>query len=74
MQTLVAEILAAWRRAERLADDLPPGREQDAAEHACDRLRELYHELTGGRGVAQELSDADARKLVTDALESFGTG
>lgn len=41
MQKLVAEIMAAWRRAERLSATLPEGTpEHDAAERACARLRD----------------------------------
>jgi hypothetical protein len=47
MQTLVAEILAAWRRAERLTGTLQEGTpEHAAAQLACDRLRDLFGELT----------------------------
>jgi hypothetical protein len=47
MQTVVAEILRAWRRAERLAAELPAGSsEQAAAELASRRLRELFQDLT----------------------------
>ena len=60
MQTLVANVLAAWRRAERLAEELPPGRERDAAALAAVRLRDAYHELTravaSGDGVAEGLA------------------
>jgi hypothetical protein len=47
MQTVIAEILAAWRRAERLAEEL----EADSPQHraavlAAGRLRDLYRELT----------------------------
>ncbi len=48
MQTLVAEILAAWRHAERLKAELAPGTpDQRMASTASDRLRDLYPELTG---------------------------
>jgi hypothetical protein len=63
MQTLVAEVLAAWRRAERLSNDLPPGSiEQLAALAACDRLRQIYHDLTSS-GVPHELTESEARNL-----------
>ncbi|HEX7949168.1 MAG TPA: hypothetical protein VF494_02375 [Candidatus Limnocylindrales bacterium] len=67
MQKLVAEILAAWRRAERLASTLPqdsPAR--DAAQRASDRLRDAYQELTHS-GVAAALTAAEARMLLADA-------
>ncbi|HET7031141.1 MAG TPA: hypothetical protein VFI34_11565 [Candidatus Limnocylindrales bacterium] len=67
MQKLVAEIMAAWRRAERLADTLPAeSAERDAAERACSRLRDAYQELTHS-GVAAALTAAEARMLVRDA-------
>jgi hypothetical protein len=46
MQTLVAEILAAWRRAERLAVCLEAGSpERIAVDRACERLRDAYQEF-----------------------------
>ena len=71
MQTLVAEILAAWRRADRLAATLPVGSvEQAAAQDAHDRLRDLYHELTRS-GAAKGVTVADARTLLAE-LEPDG--
>ena len=46
VQKLTAEILAAWRHAERLAAELEPGLQRDVAVHASERLRALYHEMT----------------------------
>ena len=67
MQKLVAEIMAAWRRAERLANQLEEGSpEHDAAQRACDRLRDAYQELTHS-GVASAISSAEARMLLADA-------
>jgi hypothetical protein len=72
MQKLVAEIMAAWRRAERLADTLPEGsREREAAERACHRLRDAYQELTHS-GVAAELSAAEARLLLANVASDVG--
>jgi hypothetical protein len=66
MQTLVAEVLAAWRRAERLANELPPGSlEQRAAAAACERLRHVYRELTSSGG-AHEAREAEARSLLQE--------
>ena len=66
MQKLVAEIMAAWRRAERLAATLPPeSPEREAAQRACDRLRDAYQELTHS-GVAAA-SAAEAKLLLRDA-------
>jgi hypothetical protein len=67
VQKLVAEIMAAWRRAERLAGTLPEGSaEREAAQRACDRLRDAYQELTHS-GVAAALTAAEARMLLADA-------
>jgi hypothetical protein len=67
VQKLVAEIMAAWRRAERLAESLPAeSPERDAANRACQRLRDAYQELTHS-GVAAALTAAEARLLVRDA-------
>jgi hypothetical protein len=71
MQKLVAEILAAWRRAERLAATLAEGSaERDAAERACTRLRDAYQELTHS-GVADALTAAEARLLLRDAASDI---
>ena len=71
MQKLVAEIMAAWRRAERLADTLPAGSaERQAAENACERLRDAYQELTHS-GVAAALTAAEARLLLKDAASDI---
>ena len=67
MQKLVAEIMAAWRRAERLANTLPAhSPEHDAAQRACNRLRDAYQELTHS-GVAEQITAAEARLLLADA-------
>lgn len=72
MQKLVAEILAAWRRAERLAGTLPEGSlERDAAQRASDRLRDAYQELTHS-GVAAALTAAEAKLLLADAASDIG--
>ena len=71
MQKLVAEIMAAWRRAERLARTLPPeSPEHVAAQRACDRLRDAYQELTHS-GVAEALTAAEARLLLADAANDL---
>ena len=67
MQKLVAEIMAAWRRAERLTQTLPTdSAEREAAERACERLRDAYQELTHS-GVAAALTAAVAKLLLRDA-------
>ncbi len=67
MQKLVAEIMAAWRRAERLTQSLPTASaEREAAERACERLRDAYQELTHS-GVAAALTAAEAKMLLRDA-------
>ena len=64
MQTLVAEILAAWRRAERLAASLESGTpERIVVDRTCERLREAYHDLTDS-GVAHVLTAREARELI----------
>jgi hypothetical protein len=69
VQKLVAEILAAWRRAERLAGTLPEdGPERAAAQRACERLRDAYLELTHS-DVADRLTSAEARLLLHDAAD-----
>ena len=71
MQKLVAEIMAAWRRAERLANTLPPDSpEHDAAQRACARLGDAYQELTHS-GVAAALSAAEAQLLLKDAASDL---
>jgi len=71
VQKLVAEIMAAWRRAERLAATLPAeSPEHEAAQRACDRLRDAYQELTHS-GVAEALTAADARMLLRDAASDI---
>ena len=64
MQTMVAEVLAAWRRAERLAEELPEGTpDQAAALAACERLRDLYRELTATGIVSEEQAQATLAEL-----------
>jgi hypothetical protein len=66
VQTLVAEILAAWRRAERLAEQLEPGTvDQAAAQLACDRLRDLFREITNATRMGN-VTEADARALLSE--------
>ena len=73
MQKLVAEIMAAWRRAERLAATLPEDSlERAAARRACDRLRDAYQELTHS-GVAAALTAAEARLLVANVADDLRT-
>jgi hypothetical protein len=74
VQKLVAEIMAAWRRAERLAATLPDeSPEHAAAQRACDRLRDAYQELTHS-GVAEALTAAEARMLLRDAASDIEPG
>ena len=61
MQSLVARVLVAWRRAERLTATLPPGSpEHAAAERACAQLRDLVADLSNS-GVVDSMNGADAR-------------
>ncbi len=74
MQKLVAEIMAAWRRAERLASTLPEeSPEHEAAQRACERLRDAYQELTHS-GVADALTAAEAELLLRDAASDIEPG
>ena len=71
LQKLVAEIMAAWRRADRLASTLTPDSpEHDAAQRACERLRDAYQELTHS-GVAAALTAAEAKLLLRDAASDI---
>ncbi len=71
MQKLVAEILAAWRRAERLEQSLPPGSPaHEAAQRACERLRDAYGELVSSGAVAP-ISEDEARDLVADVADDL---
>jgi hypothetical protein len=71
VQKLVAEIMAAWRRAERLAQTLPEGSpEREAAQRACERLGQAFQELTHS-GVAPAISAAEARLLLKDAASDL---
>jgi hypothetical protein len=74
MQKLVAEIMAAWRRAERLSATLPQGSpEHAAAVTACARLRDAYQELTHS-GVADALTAAEAKLYLRDAASDIDPG
>jgi hypothetical protein len=71
VQKLVAEIMAAWRRAERLTHSLPDGSpERDAAQRASLRLRDAYQELTHS-GVAAALTAAEAKLLIVNAADDL---
>ena len=63
---MIAEVLAAWRRAERLTESLPAGSpEHEAAVMASNRLRDLYAELTTVAG-GSAVNEADARALLAE--------
>ena len=65
MQTLVAQILAAWRHAEHLTETLPEDTpEYAAASKACAQLRDLF----------QDLTDAGIASLVEDPRAPDGQG
>jgi hypothetical protein len=72
MQTLVAEILAAWRRAERLAETLPGGSsDQVEADRARRRLSDLYQDLTTeGPG---QVTEADVEMLLAEFRDGSGS-
>jgi hypothetical protein len=68
MQTLAAEILAAWRRAQRLASQLPTGSTgQRAAMEATDRLADAYAAVAAA-GV-EPVDEAGARMLLRELEE-----
>lgn len=74
MQTLVAEIMAAWRRTERLASTLPDHSPQRAAaQRACERLRDAYQELTHS-GAAEAHTAAEANTALRDAASDIAPG
>ena len=69
MQTLVAEILALWRCAERLTTTLPPGGPDHAvATLACVRLGDLYELLTAP--MDGTLGQADTRTRLLAELDA----
>ena len=71
LQKLVAEIMAAWRRAERLTQTLPEASpEREAVERTCERLRDAYQELTQS-GVAEALTATEAKLLLRDAASDL---
>jgi hypothetical protein len=68
MRTLVAEVLAAWRRAELLSTRLPDDSlEGAAAQMAAKRLHALYVDLTK---VAGEVKEADAKALLAELAKA----
>ncbi len=74
MQTLVAEILAAWRRAERLSHELPEGSaEQVAAMAACEKLKRIYRDLTGSGADVPPSETATRSVLAEVAKDLTGT-
>jgi hypothetical protein len=66
MQTLVSQVLAAWRRAEELTETLPvDSPEYAAASKACAELREVYRGLTEA-GIASLVEDPAPGVVSTD--------
>jgi hypothetical protein len=64
MQSLVAQVLAAWRHAEHLTETLAPDTpEYAAATKACADLRATFQDLTDA-GMASLVDD---RSTVDDA-------
>ena len=70
MQTLIAQVLGAWRRAERLAESVAPGPEREAAQQACERLRDLYQALTDTD--RSTLADPHAVQALLEELAAVG--
>jgi hypothetical protein len=68
VQTLVVEILAACRRAERLTAELAPARPGRAAADGCLRLRDLDRTLMHV-AAPRRAPRGDARSLAVAALE-----
>lgn len=67
MQTLAAEILAAWRRAQRLAAQLPTGSAaQRAAMEATDRLAEAFEAVSAA---GEHVVDEAAARVLLQELE-----
>lgn len=55
MQKLVADVLTAWRAAERLAADLPPDDPaRGAVLTAVEQLQSTFNDLTMASGVRQD--------------------
>jgi hypothetical protein len=73
MQTLVRDVLTAWREAERLqATELPGSPGQAAAAEAAIKLRDLYAKLT-----LEPHPDADVpafRSFLEDLQRELGGG
>jgi hypothetical protein len=70
LQKLVADVLTAWRSAERLAAELPADSpKRPAVLAAVDQLQRTFNELTLASGpedvVAAEASEADAALRAT---------
>jgi hypothetical protein len=71
VQTLVAEILAAWRRAERLSHELPEGSpDRDAAVAACERLKQVYRDLTIA-GLTGPPTETDTRNVLAEIAKDL---
>jgi len=67
MQSLVADVLAAWRAAERVAMENDPGTPEYAtAILAVDRLRSLYAELVSAAKAGE--TDPAAHRSILDAV------
>jgi hypothetical protein len=63
MQSLVKQVLAAWREAERIASASPRGSASErAARDAVQRLRDLYVDLTAAS------ADEAARRRVEPVM------
>jgi hypothetical protein len=73
MQVRVAEVLAAWREAERVAAEQPPGSPDHLAGlEAIEGLRALYAELTASASTDRAPDDAAATVNLSNMLPSEG--
>jgi hypothetical protein len=63
---LAADLIAAWRSAERIANAMPEGSpERQAAERASERVRDAYQDVMRSKA-ANEMIPSDAHSLVLD--------
>lgn len=69
MPVAIAEVLALWREAERLLEELPPwSAERDVVRSEALALRDLYRRMTGAGADAQPEID-DSTETILNAQE-----
>lgn len=75
MLTLIPDVLAAWRNAQRLAESLPTGTAEHAAAVAArDRLHDLYLFLTHPEAWQTPTTPAAGRDGQPHSSLEMGTG